>query len=237
MKLQRLANFIALASIKLFFNTFYSVRNKWVHLHDEDPWKDMRLLVLLNHTSLFEPLLLGAAPWRLIWRIAGRIIAPGADVTMERPIAGRLLKYIAPRMVPISRERDETWDRFLDAITPESVIIIAPEGRMRRANGLDKDGNPMSVRGGVADILEMLGSGKMVIVYSGGLHHVQVPGQGLPKLFKHINVQCERLDIAQYVASMKQMPDLTLRKAVVCDLEERMARHVPKFDVFDSGTN
>lgn len=228
MQLQRLANFIALASIKLFANTFYTVRNKWVHTHTEDPWQDMRLLVLLNHTSLFEPLLLGAAPWRLIWRISGRILAPGADVTMDRPIAGRLLKYIAPKMMPISRERDETWDNFLEAIEPESVIIIAPEGRMRRANGLDKDGNPMSVRGGVADILEMLGEGKMVIVYSGGLHHVQVPGQGLPKLFKKIQLQCERIDIAEYVDEMWQVDDLPFRKAVVRDMEERMERNVPR---------
>ncbi|MCB9186390.1 MAG: 1-acyl-sn-glycerol-3-phosphate acyltransferase [Flavobacteriales bacterium] len=228
MSLQRLANFIALASIKLFAITFYKVENTWLHNHEEDPWKGMRLLVLLNHTSLFEPLLLGAAPWRMLWRIAGRIIAPGADVTMDRPIAGKFLKYIAPKMVPISRERDETWDNFLNAIEPESVVIIAPEGRMKRADGLDKHGNPMSVRGGVADILEMLQTGKMVIVYSGGLHHVQVPGQGLPKLFKHIRLQSEKVDIADYIEQMRQMPDVSFRKAVVQDMEDRMELNVPK---------
>ncbi|MBI1288555.1 MAG: hypothetical protein GC178_13370 [Flavobacteriales bacterium] len=125
MFLQRVANFIALASIKLFARTFYKVENTWLHNYGQDPWKGMRLLVLLNHTSLLEPLLLGAAPWRMLWRIAGRIIAPGADVTMDRPIVGRFLKYIAPKMMPISRQRDETWDRFLESIQPESVIIIA----------------------------------------------------------------------------------------------------------------
>lgn len=227
MLLQRVTNFIALASIKLFARTFYTVKLTWLHPLNEDPWKDIKLIALLNHTSLFEPLFLGAAPWRLLWRLAGRIIAPGADVTMDRPVAGWFLKYIAPKMVPISRERDETWDNFLDAIEPESVVIIAPEGRMRRANGLDKNGNPMSVRGGVADILEVLPEGEMVIIYSGGLHHVQVPGQGLPKLFKTIQIQCEKLNIQEYINQMQQVPELSFKKAVIQDMEVRMERNVP----------
>jgi len=226
--IQRIANFIALASIKLFAMTFYKVENTWINNDEPDPWKGLKLMALLNHTSLFEPLLLGAAPWSMLWRIAGRIISPGADVTMDRPIAGKLLKYIAPKMMPISRKRDKTWDNFLNAIEPESVVIIAPEGRMKRADGLDKNGKPMSVRSGVADILEMLPGGKMVLVYSGGLHHVQVPGQGLPKLFKRIRLRCEKLDIKDYVAQMKANSDVSFHKAVVQDMEARMQRNVPK---------
>ena len=224
----RLANFLALASIKLFARLFYRVENKWVHETNEDPWKGVKLIALLNHTSLFEPLFLGAAPWRMLWRISGRIIAPGADVTMDRPIAGWLLKYIAPKMMPISRARDETWDRFLEAIEPESVVIIAPEGRMKRPNGLDKNGKPMSVRGGVADILEVLPKGEMVLCYSGGLHHVQMPGQGLPKLFKKIELRCEELNIQDYVLEMKSKSKFPFKKTVTSDLEARMKRNVPK---------
>ncbi|MCB9190531.1 MAG: 1-acyl-sn-glycerol-3-phosphate acyltransferase [Flavobacteriales bacterium] len=206
---------------------FYKANNVWLHSYEGDPWKGVRLIALLNHTSLFEPLYLGAAPWSMLWRIAGRIIAPGADVTMDRPIAGWLLKFISPKMVPISRERDETWDNFLATVEPDSVVIIAPEGRMKRSNGLDKNGQPMSIRGGVADILEMLPYGEMVLVYSGGLHHVQVPGQGLPKLFKRIELRCERLNIQDYVQSMKSNPELHYKKAVVQDLEARMKKNVP----------
>jgi hypothetical protein len=162
--------------------------------------------------------------------MAGRIIAPGADVTMNRPIAGKLLKYIAPKMIPISRERDETWTQFMDAIEPESVVIIAPEGRMMRENGLDKHGNPMSVRGGVADILELLETGEMVIVYSGGLHHIQKPGQGLPKLFKRIRLQCEKINISKYIARMKLNSESSFSRSVKHDLENRMKRNVPTLD-------
>lgn len=228
MSLQRIANFFSLGSIKLFANVFYSVSNEWVNESEGNPWKGTKLIVFLHHTSLFEPLLLGAAPWSMIWQIAGRIIAPGASVTLERPVAGKLLKYVAPKMIPISRERDETWNNFLDAIEEHSVVIIAPEGRMKRPDGLDKHGNPMSVRGGIADILEVMPNGEMVFVFSGGLHHIQVPGQGLPKLFKPIKVRCERVNIQEYVQEMQQQQEASFKKAVIADMEARMKRHVPK---------
>ena len=232
MRISRITNFLTLALIKVFSMVFYRANNEWLHEHEEDPWKGVKLIALLNHTSLFEPLYLAAAPWRMLWRIAGRIIAPGADVTMDRPLAGWFLKFIAPKMVPISRERDETWDNFLNLIESYSVVIIAPEGRMKRPTGLDKHGKPMSVRGGVADILEMLPYGEMVLAYSGGLHHVQTPGQGLPKLFKRIEVRCEKLNIEEYVNKMKSHPELPYKKAVIQDLEARMAMNIP--EVFTS---
>lgn len=230
MRLARVTNFLSLGSIKVFANLFYSVKNEWINEPDGDPWKGLKLIVFLHHTSLFEPLLLGGAPWSLIWKMAGRIIAPGASVTMDRPVAGRLLKYVAPKMIPISRERDETWNNFLDAIDEHSVVIIAPEGRMKRPDGLDKHGKPMSVRGGIADILEVLPKGEMVFVYSGGLHHIQQPGQGLPKLFKPVKMRCERVNIQEYVEEMKSVPETSFKKAVTSDMEARMERNVPKYD-------
>ena len=104
---------------------------------------------------------------------------------------------------------------------------------MKRADGLDKHGKPMSVRSGVADILAMLETGKMVLVYSGGLHHVQVPGQGLPKLFKRIRLQCEKLDIKDYVAEMQSKPEIDFHKAVVQDMEWRMRQNVPSMALSD----
>ena len=41
----------------------------------------------------------------------------------------------------------------MNQIDEDAVVIILPEGRMKRATGLDKKGMPMTVRGGVADIL------------------------------------------------------------------------------------
>ena len=73
----------------------------------------------------------------------------------------------------------------------------------------------------------MLPKGEMVLVYSGGLHHVQVPGQVLPKLFKRIRMQCERLNIQEYVQKMNSIPDTPFKKAVIADFEARMEKHIP----------
>lgn len=225
--LNRYFQLLLLSIIKIGTRTFYKVENSWLHKHTEDPWKDVRLMVFLNHTSLFEFLFLGGAPWRLIYRLAGRVLVPAASTTIDRPLVGRLFKIFGPGIVPISRERDATWDFFLQRMKGDSVVLILPEGRMKRPNGLDKDGKPMSIRGGIADILQMMETGKMVIVYSGGLHHVQQPGSWKLRLFKTITMRCERLDIAQYIRSIKEGSQTHFRKAVVTDLEKRMADNCP----------
>ncbi len=228
MRLDRITNFIVLGGIKLLARTFYRVENKWLHKHEDDPWEGVKIIAFLNHTSLYEPLFLGAAPWRMLWRAAGRIVVPAADITMSRPFVGWLFRFISPHIVSISRKRDETWDKFLDEIHEKSVVIILPEGRMMRATGLDKHGNPMTVRGGVADILELVPGGEMVIVYSGGLHHVQVPGQAIPKFFKRIQIRCEKMNIQEYVMQMRGIPNTTFKKAVINDLQLRLERNNPR---------
>ena len=79
--------------------------------------------------------------------------APGADKTLDRPLVGTLYKLMSPGITSITRKRDDTWEQFVHSISPDSIIVIAPEGRMKRKNGLDLDGNKMTVRSGVADLL------------------------------------------------------------------------------------
>jgi len=106
-------------------------------------------------------------------------------------------RFVARRVIPITRERDATWERVLDEIDPDSMVAMAPEGRMMRANGLDSNGQPMTVRGGIADVIEAIGRGRMLLAYSGGLQHVQVPGHW-PRIFKTARVRAEVLDIERY---------------------------------------
>jgi len=224
----RFFNFFVLAWIKFWSRFFFWVENKWIHEHTEDPWEGVRLIVFLNHTSLYEGLFFGAVPWRLLYRAAGRIVIPAADVTISRPIIGPILKLFSPKLVPISRKRDDTWDKFMNTIDDDSLVIILPEGRMKRATGLDKNGMPMTVRGGIADILEIVNKGKMVILYSGGLHHVQKPGQMIPKLFREITMNSEKLDIEKYIEEMRSKGEQDFKTTVVIDLERRMDKYCPK---------
>lgn len=214
-------------SLCLLSRLFYRFEVSWVHPPPADVWEEIRVFAFLNHTSLLEPLFLGAFPLRFVWDAAARAVIPGADKTMKRPIVGRFYKFFSPNTIAITRKRDDSWQYFLDNIQPHSLVAIAPEGRMMRANGLDGEGKPMRVRGGIADILTRLGSGKLLIAYSGGLHHVNQPGQKGLKLFKTLRIRFEMLDIAEYLASFGTLTLEALRLQMAKDLEARLAQHKP----------
>ncbi len=219
--------FSLLLTFKALSRLFYRFDSRWVGEEiPADPWAGIRIVAFLNHTSLFEPLFVGAVPNRILWQLARWGLAPGADKTLCRPVVGRIFKLMLHDFVSITRRRDDTWTSFLSTIDPRSLVILAPEGRMKRANGLDLHGRPMTVRGGIADVLEAVPRGRMVVVYSGGLHHVQIPGQAFPKLFKKLQVRFETLDTPAYCKSLDSGdgPE-AFKSAVIADLENRRDRY------------
>jgi hypothetical protein len=129
--------------------------------------------------------------------------------------------------VPLTRQRDHTWVEMLRSIDPDSMVVIAPEGRMKRANGLDANGQRLTVRGGVADILEAIPHGTMLIACSGGLHHIQVPGQRFPRLFQRAAILLQELRIEDYKESVARAGG-DFVAAVRADLEGRRDRHCPQ---------
>lgn len=114
-----------------------------------------------------------------------------------------------------------------EARREESVVILLPEGRMKRADGFDKKGEPMTVKGGVADVLKCVDSGTFLVCYSGGLHHVHTPGDRFPKVFKHLKMYYEQLPIAEYKS---QFSGSGKKLAIVRDLEKRRDLHSPRAD-------
>jgi hypothetical protein len=86
----------------------------------------------------------------------------------------------------------------------------------------------MTVRAGIADILEALPDGRMLMVYSGGLHHIQAPGELLARPFKTILCRFEIIDIANYKLELaEKYSDLKFRGAVIRDLTERRDTYCP----------
>ena len=207
--------------LKYLSKIFYRHDFGWVGEVPPHPWKHIRLVAFLNHTSLFEPVFLGGVPNSFVWRIAAHGVVPAADKTTGRPLVGLIFKFVAHHVIAITRERDHTWFRVLNKIDPHSMVIILPEGRMKRANGLDLHGNPMNVRGGIADILLAMHEGRMLCAYSGGLHHVQVPGH-VPRAFKTVHMRLEDVDIARYIDEMMAAggPD-QFKRNVMRDLDRR----------------
>ena len=193
-----------------------------------EPWANLRLVVFLTHTSLFEPVFLGAVPNSFIWRLAAHGVVPAADKTTDRPLVGIVFKFVAHHVIAITRQRDDTWFQVLQKIDPDSMVVIAPEGRMKRQNGLDLHGRPMSVRGGIADILHAVKEGRMLIAYSGGLHHVQIPGH-FPRIFKTVRLRVENLDIAEYIAEMlRRGGEDEFKRNVMKDLDARRDAYAPE---------
>ncbi|HEV8630714.1 MAG TPA: 1-acyl-sn-glycerol-3-phosphate acyltransferase [Thermoanaerobaculia bacterium] len=220
-----------LLAIKGVSRAFYDIRVDWVVEPADEPWLDLRLVAILNHTSLYEPLLAGGVPNRLLREVARRAVVPVAEKTLNRPLVGRFFRLVAPDVVPVTRQRDQTWQELVDRIGPRSLVVIAPEGRMKRAGGLDAEGKPMTVRGGIADVLRGIPDGKMLIAYSGGLHHVQHPGELLPRPFKRIAMRLEVLDIAAYRAELQQQAGRHgFKHAVIRDLEARRDHHCSELE-------
>ncbi len=222
-------SFLFLLVIKVLSRIFYRFEIGWPNNNPNVAWKEIRLIVFLNHTSLWEGLYLGFLPVSFLRTLSKRMIAPGADKTLNRPLVGFLFKLLSPGIISISRKRDDTWTQFMDSIYPDSVIIVLPEGRMKRPNGLDLHGQKMTVKGGVADVLQGLNSGQMMVAYSGGLHHVHMPGERGFRIFKKLKMNLESFDIAAYKESFGEpVGSNAWRKKVIADLQHRLETKVPE---------
>lgn len=221
-------SYLALLAAKAFSKTLYRLEVTWIGDPPRDPWRCIQVAAILNHTSLFEWLFAAAPPNAFLRRLATKAVLPSADKTMERPVVGHFYSLMAGEVVSITRERDQTWDQVLERIGSDSMVLIAPEGRMKRLDGLDMDHRPMTVRGGIADILRIKSEGRMLLAYSGGLHQVQAPGERLPRLFKTIRLALEVVDISTYVESLGGEPGSdAFKKAIKADLERRRDLHSP----------
>ncbi len=227
--------FSLLMVLKYLSRIFYRPQMTFIGPTPKDPWGNLRLVAFLNHTSLFEPVFLSGVPNRFAWRLAAHGVIPAAEKTTGRPLVGLIFKFVAHHVVAVSRERDHTWFEVLNKIDPRSMVIIAPEGRMKRESGLDVNGNPMTVRGGIADILLAVESGRMLLAYSGGLHHVQIPGQKRVGIFKTVRMRIENVEIADYIAEqMAKGGADNFKRAVREDLERRRDAYSPTDPMSDS---
>ena len=221
--------FSILLSVKTLARLFYRFKPVWLEPVTDEQWDRLRLIVVLHHTSLMDVLFFGLIPTRVLWGFATRGVAPAAAVTLERPLIGLAYRTMAKTVIPLTRKRDHTWQHLLSEIDDDAMVILAPEGRLMRRNGLDKKGRPMSIRGGVIDILGAVSDGQMLMVYSGGLHHIQIPGEHkIPRPFKTVHGRFEMLDVTTYCRAIRDRAgDHGFRQAVIDDLGRRRAEHCP----------
>jgi len=225
--MKRIIGFSILSGVKIFSHIFYRAEFKWITPSSKNSFERVRIIALLNHTSLFEPLYLRALSFGLLWKLSKLATVPGADITLNRPIVGKLWKLMIPNIASVSRKLDSTWTAYLKTIHSDSVVIIAPEGRMKRPNGLDKHGRLMSIKPGIVDIIESIDEGGMVLCFSGGLHHIQSPGQFIPKLFKTLKLNMAHLDIGEYKVQFSHLGPRERKLAMINDLQKRLEKDCP----------
>lgn len=225
--MQKIISFVILSFVKTLSHLFYKADFNWITPAPEKPWEHARLMVFLNHTSLYEPLFIQYLSYSFLWKLVGRVNVPGADVTLNRPIVGRFWKMMLPNISSVTRKKDSSWSSYLKSIKADSLILIAPEGRMKRPGGLDKFGKPMSVKGGVADILENLNDGAMILCLSGGLHHIQAPGQFVPHLFKTIRMNLAFYDVKEYKERFQDLSPRERKMKITQDLQAQLETNCP----------
>lgn len=211
--------FLFLAGLKILSYAIYPADLKWLTKKPKN-WNEISLILIFNHTSLFEFLYGVSLPFSFLRELSSRLIVPVADTTLKTILGRAVISHIAPHVVPITRKRDESWQLFLQKIdTQKHICIFLPEGRMKRLNGLDKNGQPMSVKSGTVDILKKFRGKKMVFVYGKGLHHILSPGQMIPRVFKKIEAKLEYLSVDAYLEKFKDKENMI---QLICqDLEKR----------------
>jgi 1-acyl-sn-glycerol-3-phosphate acyltransferase len=224
--MRHLLAFLILAMLKIISSVFYRRELTWLNEPPENPFDKARVFVLLNHTSLYEPVYLSALSFRYLWKLTKNLSVPGADVTLKRPIVGLFWKLMMPNISSVSRKSDNTWRSYLESIKKDSIVLIAPEGRMKRPNGLDKNGRPMTVKPGIADIIMTIPEGGMILCLSGGLHHIQKPGEHFPKVFKTIRMNFVYLELSEY---RKKFPGTVMEQKlqITKDLQKYLETSCP----------
>ncbi len=212
-----IVRFFALLFVKAISMLLFRFRISWFGIQPSPPiWDDIRLIIFLNHTSLLEPVFVATLPISFLWRIANKGVLPAADVTMNRPIVGKIFRVLASNVYSISRKRDNTWTDFLKGCDKDSLIVFMPEGRRKRRNGLDKDGKPMTVRKGVADLMQQVRTGSMLVAVSGGLHRLYP--------LKKLHISYAKMDISTYLLPFMEQ-GIIKTEDLVKDLERIRDEH------------
>jgi hypothetical protein len=75
----------------------------------------------------------------------------------------------------------------------------------------------------------------MLLVYSGGLHHIHAPGERFPRLFQTARLRLELIDIPVYREKLlAEVGERGFKPAVVRDLERRRDSYCPTEDEGDA---
>ncbi len=90
-KFRRTFVFLVLASLKTLGHLFYTFSISYDKQHTID-WRKIKLIAFINHTSLFDLLLVCVFPYSFLWEAAERTMTPIAEKPSKGPLSVLFLK-------------------------------------------------------------------------------------------------------------------------------------------------
>ena len=100
--------FLLLLGVRATARLFFRLREDWMPTKPKDMADGTRIVAILNHTSLYEPLIAGYASTKLLWRFARHGVLPVAEKTMKRKI-GIFFRFLVCQIGQPIRSFTSRW--------------------------------------------------------------------------------------------------------------------------------
>ncbi|HRU39590.1 MAG TPA: lysophospholipid acyltransferase family protein [Candidatus Goldiibacteriota bacterium] len=164
------------------FKVFY--RTKYINSHNIP--KKGGFIMCPNHSSFFDPPLIGSVTFKRIFRFMAR------DTLFKKSFGGTMIKWMGAFPVKRGTVDRKSWDTLVKLVQNGEAVMLFPEGT-RTENGEIQDGKPG------AGMLIYKARARVVPVYAHGVYEAWPKGQKRPSLFKKIYViYGEPMDFTEY---------------------------------------
>lgn len=114
----------------LFFKIFYFLKVK----NEKNVPKNGGLIIVANHSSFFDPPLIGSATWKRMLKFMARS-------TLFKPVWGHFLKWMGSFPVKRGTVDRSAYKTFIDYIKQGEAVVFFPEGT-RNLDGNIQEGKP-----------------------------------------------------------------------------------------------
>jgi 1-acyl-sn-glycerol-3-phosphate acyltransferase len=164
------------------FKVFY--RTRYINGHNIP--KKGGFIITPNHSSYFDPPLIGSVTFGRIFRFMAR------DTLFKNPVGGALITWMGAFPVRRGAVDRKSWDTFVKLVNRGEAVMLFPEGTRTLDGGLQQ-GKPG------AGMLIYKAKAPVVPVYAHGVFDAWPKGQLGPSFGKKIDVIYGKpLDLTEY---------------------------------------
>ncbi len=114
----------------ILFKVFYFLKVK----NEKNVPERGGLIIMANHSSFFDPPLIGSATWKRMLKFMARS-------TLFKPVWGQLLKWMGSFPVRRGVVDRTAYDMLVNYVMQGEVVVFFPEGT-RNSDGIIQEGKP-----------------------------------------------------------------------------------------------